>query len=287
LRDHDGGQEQGDAMLRYGQFCPVAKAAEIFADRWTPLIVRELCFGPKTFGDLLFAMPLISRTMLAQRLKEMAEAEVIGIEPKSQGRGHLYRLTAAGEDFRALIEQMSAWGQRWNQAIAPDELDPKLLMFGARRQIDLATLPAGRTVIRFEFRGVPKPKSKERYWWLVIQRPEPEICLKNPGFEVDAVVSADLAAFTRLSLGYLGLEEALGRRLVAFDGSAAAIALLCRLLQLPQKPVQKTFRFAPSVVPSPAEWESSSRILRVTSAEAAATGGDRSVPGTKSVASIA
>jgi HxlR-like helix-turn-helix len=62
------------AMLRYGQFCPVAKAAEIFADRWTPLIVRELCFGPSTFGDLLAAMPLISRTMLAQRLKEMADA---------------------------------------------------------------------------------------------------------------------------------------------------------------------------------------------------------------------
>src|SRR5215218_4695700 len=69
------------AMLRYGQFCPVAKAAEIFADRWTPLIVRELCFGPCTFGDLLGAMPLISRTMLAQRLKEMADAEVLTISP--------------------------------------------------------------------------------------------------------------------------------------------------------------------------------------------------------------
>jgi len=77
---------------------------------------------------------------------------------------------------------------------------------------------AGRTVVRFEFRGVPKAKAKERYWWLVIHRPEPEICLKNPGFEVDAVVIADLAAFTRLALGYLGLREALDRGLVAFDG---------------------------------------------------------------------
>ncbi len=32
-------------MPHYAQFCPVAKAAEIFADRWTPLIVQELCFG--------------------------------------------------------------------------------------------------------------------------------------------------------------------------------------------------------------------------------------------------
>ena len=280
-------RKQGDAMLRYGQFCPVAKAAEIFADRWTPLIVRELCFGPKTFGDLLFAMPLISRTMLAQRLKEMAEAEVIGIEPKSQGRGHLYRLTAAGEDFRALIEQMSAWGQRWNQAIAPDELDPKLLMFGARRQIDLATLPAGRTVIRFEFRGVPKPKSKERYWWLVIQRPEPEICLKNPGFEVDAVVSADLAAFTRLSLGYLGLEEALGRqprrirRQRSGDRAAVPAASVAAETSAEDLPVRAQRR------PLACRMDEFSRILRVTAAEAATTGGDGSAPGAKSVASIA
>lgn len=233
-------------MLRYGQFCPVAKAAEIFADRWTPLIVRELCFGPCTFGDLLFAMPLISRTMLAQRLKEMADAEVISIEPKTHGRGHFYRLTPAGEDFRPLIEQMSAWGQRWNQTIEAEELNPTLLMFGTRRQIDLATLPAGRTVIRFEFRGVPKARLKERYWWLVIQRPEPEVCLKNPGFDVDAVVTADLAAFTKLALGYLGLSDVLDRGLVAFSGSETAIRLLCRLLQLPQQPKQKTFRFAPA-----------------------------------------
>jgi DNA-binding HxlR family transcriptional regulator len=239
-------------MLRYGQFCPVAKTAEIFADRWTPLIVRELCFGPCTFGDLLFAMPLISRTMLAQRLREMADAEVISIEPKSQGRGHVYRLTPAGEDFRPIIEAMSAWGQRWNQAIAPEELNPTLLMFGMRRQIDLAELPTGRTVIRLEFRGVPKAKMRERYWWLVIHRPEPEVCLKNPGFEVDAVVSADLAAFTRVALGYLGLREALARGLVSFSGSEAAIATLCGILRLPYQPVQKRWRFAAQAATQPA-----------------------------------
>ena len=244
-------------MLRYGQFCPVAKTAEIFADRWTPLIVRELCFGPCTFGDLLFAMPLISRTMLAQRLREMADAEVISIEPKSQGRGHLYRLTPAGEGFRPIIESMSAWGQRWNQTIAPEELNPTLLMFGMRRQIDLAELPGGRTVIRFEFRGVPKAKTRERYWWLVLHRPEPEVCLKNPGFEVDAVVSADLAAFTRVALGYLGLREALARGLVRFSGSEAAIATLCEILQLQYEPVQKRWRFAAPAATPPAPLRSS------------------------------
>jgi DNA-binding HxlR family transcriptional regulator len=79
-------------MIRYGQFCPVAKAAEVFGDRWTPIIMRELCFGTRGFGDLLAAAPLISRTVLAQRLKELADAGVVHIEAKPKGRGHLYRL---------------------------------------------------------------------------------------------------------------------------------------------------------------------------------------------------
>lgn len=233
-------------MVRYGQFCPVAKAAEIFADRWTPLIVRELCFGPCTFGQLLFAMPLISRTMLTQRLKELAGSETIAIEPKRRGRGNLYRLTEAGEELRPLIEMMSMWGQRWAQnRIEPDDLDPALLMWGNRRQVDPAQIPAARTVIRFEFRGVPKSRQNARYWWYVIHRGEIEICLKDPGYETDAVVRADLAAFTKLSLGYLGLDEAQAEGVVSFQGGAEAIALLCRLLRLPRRPTLMKFRFAP------------------------------------------
>jgi len=233
-------------MLRYGQFCPVAQAAEVFADRFTPLILRELCFGACTFGDLLFAMPFISRTMLAQRLKELAGAEVIVIEPKERGRGHLYRLTAAGEDFRPLIEMLSIWGQRWFQGrLGPDDLDPGLLMYGMQRQIDPAEIPPGRTVVRFEFRGLPKGCRGKGFWWYVIQRPEVDVCLKDPGFEVDAVVRADLAAFTKLSLGYIGLNETIDKGQVAFHGSKPAIALLCRLMRLPERPTLKQFRFAP------------------------------------------
>lgn len=233
-------------MLHYGQFCPVAQAAEILADRWTPLILRELCFGACTFGGLLSAMPLISRTMLAQRLKELATAEVVAIEPKTRGRGYLYRLSPAGEDLRPMIEMLSVWGQRWVQGrFGPDDLDPALLMYGMRRQIDPLEIPPGRTVIRFEFRGLPKRCRGRGYWWYVIQRPEVDVCLRDPGFDVDAVVRADLAAFTSLALGYVGLQDALGKGQVAFHGSERAISLLCRLMRLPQLPTLKQFRFAP------------------------------------------
>jgi hypothetical protein len=139
----------------------------------------------------------------------------------------------------------TARGQRWVQAIGPEDLDPALLMFGACRQIDPVELPIEHTVVGFEFRGLPKDKHHQRNWWLVMQRQESEICLKNPRFDVDAVITTDLAAFAKLVLGYIGLQDAVGRGLVAFSGSDAAITLLCRLMKLPPKPMQKTFRYGP------------------------------------------
>jgi DNA-binding HxlR family transcriptional regulator len=117
-------------MISYSQFCPVAKASEVFSDRWTPIIMRELCFGPRAFCELLAAAPLISRTVLAQRLKQLAQAGVIYIEAKTKGKGHFYRLTPAGEDFRPIVELLSIWGQRWGQGrIGPDDLDPGMLVW--------------------------------------------------------------------------------------------------------------------------------------------------------------
>src|SRR5262249_44655828 len=114
-------------MISYGQFCPVAKTAEIIGGRWTPLILRDLCFGPKTFGELLNGIPLISRTVLSQRLKELILADVIHGQAGRGGKGRIYRLTEAGEDLRPMIRMMGDWGLRWGQGhISADDLDPKV-----------------------------------------------------------------------------------------------------------------------------------------------------------------
>jgi DNA-binding HxlR family transcriptional regulator len=232
-------------MVPYGQFCPVAKAAEVFGDRWTPIIMRELCFGTRAFGELLDAAPLISRTVLAQRLKQLAEAGVVHIEAKAKGKGHLYRLTPAGEDFRPIVELLSVWGQRWGQGlIGPDDLDPKMLVWGMRRQIDPAQIPTQGFVLRFDFRGMPKSNRSPRYWWLVLRPDDIEVCLKAPAREVDVVISADLAAFTRVWLGYAGLEAALERRQISLHGSPRAVTTARRLLALPDEPKLKSFRFS-------------------------------------------
>src|SRR5436853_4849313 len=98
-------------MKGYGQFCPVAVAAEIFAERWTPLILRELFSGSCRFSEIRSGMPLISRTLLAQRLRELEDAGVIESSPLPSGRGRDYRPTKAGEEFREVVERLGAWGQ--------------------------------------------------------------------------------------------------------------------------------------------------------------------------------
>lgn len=95
--------------------------------------MRELCFGTWSFGELLAAAPVIS--VLAQRLKQLQHDGVVYIDAKRKGRVHFYRSTPAGEAFQPMVELMSKWGQRWAQGlIGPDDLDPKMLLWGMRRQ---------------------------------------------------------------------------------------------------------------------------------------------------------
>jgi DNA-binding HxlR family transcriptional regulator len=179
-------------MIRYGQFCPVAKTAEIFGDRWSPLIIRELCYGPRSFGDFLAALPLISRTMLSQRLKELAAADIVHADAKEKGRGYSYTLTAAGEAFRPMINMMAEWGLKWGQGrIGPDDLDSQLLIWGIRQHIDREDITAQEFVLRFDFRGIPKGSRTPRHWWMLIRRDEIEVCLKDPGQNLDVMIEAD------------------------------------------------------------------------------------------------
>jgi DNA-binding HxlR family transcriptional regulator len=206
-------------MRGYGQFCPVAVACEVFAERWTPLILREMFCGSRRFNDLRRGMPRISRTLLAQRLQALEESGVIESTPLSAGRGREYRLTPAGEEFRAVIDRLGEWGQRWiHGRFSLENLDATLLMWDIHRRIDLERLPAERVVARFDFRGFPVRYRGIRTLWLVLERPEVDLCLKDPGFEADVVVSADIKAMAMVWLGDLSLGAALRSRSVVIEG---------------------------------------------------------------------
>ena len=102
----------------YGQYCPIARGAEIFAERWTPLIIRNLYLGCGNFSEILEGAPGLSRTLLSERLKQLERLGVVKSAPKPDGRGHHYELTSAGRDLFKVCASLGEWGARWLE-IAP------------------------------------------------------------------------------------------------------------------------------------------------------------------------
>lgn len=210
-------------MQSYGQFCPVAVAAEVFAQRWTPLILRELFSGASQFNEIRRCMPLIPKTTLAERLKSLELAGVITGTSLGSGRPTVYRLTASGEGFRAVIEKLGEWGQQSETRFEPQNLNPELLMWNVRRRLDVGRLPAKSTVVRFEFSGLPASYRRARIFWLKIDRPEVDLCLKDPGSDVDLYLYADFARMARVWLGEERMDEALRSREVRLVGPRALV----------------------------------------------------------------
>jgi len=208
---------------RYGQFCPVAMAAEILCERWMPLVLRELMYGSTRFNDIARGVPLMSRALLVQRLRELETAGMV----RREARG--YRLTAAGDALRPTIEQMGMWAQGWlRERLADDALDDKLLMWSLRRSLRLPPDFGRSLLLRFDFHGLPRgSRVARRSWWLLARAPDDvEICVKDPGFETDVVVEADLRAFTEVILGRRTLSAALRERLVKLQGPAPLVRSL-------------------------------------------------------------
>ena len=196
-------------MLDYGQFCPVARASEVFGERWTPLVVRELMCGSTHFNDIRRGMPRISTTLLAQRLRKLKE---LGIVERVRCDGGVeYRLTASGEQLRPIVMALGHWGARWiGSRLKREELDVGLLMWDIRRFARRELFPADRrVVVQFRFADA---RQGERSWWLVVENGEVDLCRDDPGHEVTLIVESTVRALTEIWAGDLLPEQALDSR---------------------------------------------------------------------------
>jgi DNA-binding HxlR family transcriptional regulator len=184
----------------FGQFCPVAMAAEIFCSRWTPLILREMLCGTRRFNELRRGVPRMSPSLLSKRLIEMREAGVIEEVPARQGGGTEYQLTDAGEDLRPIVMALGFWAQRWVESkLSLKNLDPSLLMWDMRRRIDPTPLPKRRCTISFNFPEVER--ARQKYWLVIDPDGTVDLCSTDPGFEVDVFVTGSLRAMTAIWMG--------------------------------------------------------------------------------------
>ena len=188
----------------YGQFCPVAKAAEVFCERWNALLFRELGAGSTRFSEIQRGVPLMSPSMLSRRLKEL-EGEGV-VERCGSGNATSYHLTDAGREFLPVVEALGIWGQRWTRrALREDEIDFRLLLWDMERTIHGDAFGEGRTTVQLDFTDLPAERAS---WWFVNEG-DVELCLQDPGYEVDLYLRVTVADMIHVWRGDVGVNRAL------------------------------------------------------------------------------
>ncbi|HKT81950.1 MAG TPA: winged helix-turn-helix transcriptional regulator [Vicinamibacterales bacterium] len=213
-------------MQKYHQFCPVARASEIVADRWTPLILRELVLGSHRFNDIERGLPGISRSLLASRLRDLEASGVVERLPRPQSKLAEYHLSEAGRELETIVEALGRWGARWAfDDPRPEELDAGLLVWKVHQRINRDLLPDTRVVVEFDFSG-----RKGRRVWLLLDRREISVCVTPPGFDADLIVRCDLGLFYRVWFGNTDYAAALKSGALRIDGPAGLARQLPRWL---------------------------------------------------------
>lgn len=204
--------------MKYGQFCPVAKAMELLGEKWTLLILRELHMGATRFGELQRGLSLISPTVLTKRLKELSDTELI-LRKKIPGqRGNEYFLTQAGRETLPLLKVIGDWGMRWARGdIRDSDLDVELLMVYLQRSLNTENLPGDQSVIRFKFTDLKKLGD----WWLLVKGTNVDICLEDPGKEVDVYLTTDLRTMVNCWMGDETYRAAIADKRLKLVGPSA------------------------------------------------------------------
>jgi len=204
----------------YRQFCPVAMAAEILCTRWTVVLLRELIAGSTRFNELRRGVPRMSPALLSKRLGEL---ETVGVIERKRLADppdvDAYCLTQAGRDLQPVIEAIGIWGQKWVETEPSlENLDPELLMWDMRRNLDTDPVPDRRVVIEFIYPELPEAQRK---WWLIVEPDRSvDLCHIDPGFDVDLYATVDLRTMTEIWMGLRSVTDAVDREALLLVGSS-------------------------------------------------------------------
>lgn len=219
-------------MQEYGQYCPIAKAAEVLGDRWTLLILRDMHTGALRFNDLHRGLPGISRSVLTQRLRQLERDELIERLRDERDKTAGYELTPAGNDLAFVLAALTDWVNRWvMDDPTPAELDPRLLLLWFSRVVDPSNFGGERFVAEFQMIG-PSPGRS----WIVVEDSEVSLCLDDPCVDIDLWVTADTAALYQVFMGRQPLMAAVADDLVELKGQPATIRAFLRVVDQTKMP---------------------------------------------------
>ena len=213
-------------MKGYGQFCPIAKAAEVFCERWTALVIRNLGAGAERFNEIHRGVPHMSATLLTQRLRQLEAEGLVERRRSRTGKSWSYHLTEAGAEFLPLVQALGIWGQRWTRRdLAEGELDLGLLIWGLEHSVDPLAFGPERHVIRLDVSD--QPERKRRYWF-VCEAGELDLCVSDPGGCTDLFVQATLADLIRVYRGDVSLASVIDDGRLIVDGMPKLVRRLGR-----------------------------------------------------------
>ena len=207
------------SITGYGLFCPLAMACEIIEPRWTMLILLEMAAGATRFNDIRRGVPGISPTLLSKRLKEMEKRGLIErLEDTAKGTVNYIR-TPMGVELEPALRLLGKWAYRHIEAaVALDELKPDYLMWNLRRKIDPSALPERRVVVRFHF--TDQRESEASYWLMARPGMAVDLCVMDPGFDVDLFVEADSKALASVWMGYSSWRTEISHDRIFLSGDA-------------------------------------------------------------------
>ena len=206
--------------MQYGQFCPIAKATEILGDRWTLLIIREILNGGRRFSQLQRGLGTISPALLTERLKTLAAYDLI-VKRKIPGqRGYEYFPAGACEALGPILQSLGEWGMRFaKDHLGDEDYDIELLMLYLERTIAIDKLPGSAIVLRFEFEDL----RKERTWWLVVEDGHVDVCVKDPGRDVDVYINTTVRVMTDVWLGHKTYKSAIKEGVLEIVGPSGLV----------------------------------------------------------------
>lgn len=214
MDDRPGGRKT-ERVRTYGQYCPIARAAEILTERWTPIIVRNLMAGCTTFSEISAGAPGLSHSLLTQRLRLLERVGVVEARPKPSGHGRVYELTESGRELQGVLWALRDWGEKWLE-LGDEHTNPALVLWAwCTAYLARERLPDHRVVIRFEFTD---QSAETRRLWMLVEDHDAEVCKHHPGFDEDLVVQTDGKTFALWHMKHIEWADALRTRRIRITG---------------------------------------------------------------------
>lgn len=192
--------------MQYSQFCPIAKATEILGEKWTILIVREILMGARRFSELQRGLGDISPALLTSRLKSLEMQGMIARKKIAGQKGYEYFPTEACEALLPVLVSLGKWGLCWARHTVLDaDFDVEFLMYYLERSIDPSKMIGDESVIRFQFTDLVEQKD----WWLLIRNDTVDLCLKDPGKDVDVYFTCTVRTMHDVWMGERTYRDAI------------------------------------------------------------------------------